>query len=67
MKRLSFRIGVILWLCSIALPLHAQKLERAVLAFGSNGGNLTPFWVAREAGLYRQYGSAVDVVFFRVA
>jgi NitT/TauT family transport system substrate-binding protein len=43
----------------------AQKLERAILAFGSSGGNLTPFWVGREAGLYRQYGLDVDVVFFR--
>ena len=44
---------------------HAQKLERAVLAYGSTGPNLTPFWVAREAGLNRQYGLDVDVVFFR--
>src|SRR5689334_11412641 len=44
---------------------HAQKLERAILAFGSTGPNLTPFWVGREAGLYRQYGLDVDVVFFR--
>lgn len=43
----------------------AQKVERAILAFGSSGGNLTPFWVAREAGLYRQYGLDVDVVFLR--
>lgn len=43
----------------------AQKLERAVLAFGSTGPNLTPFWVGREAGLYKQYGLDVDVVFFR--
>ena len=65
MKWILFRIGVVLWVCSVALPLHAQKLERAVLAFGSTGPNLTPFWVAREAGLYRQYGLDVDVVFFR--
>jgi hypothetical protein len=44
---------------------RAQKLERAYLAFGSSGGNLTAFWVAREAGLYRQYGLDVDVVFLR--
>jgi NitT/TauT family transport system substrate-binding protein len=48
-----------------SLPAQAQKLERAVLAFGSTGPNLTPFWVAREAGLYRKYGLDVDVVFFR--
>ena len=44
---------------------RAQKAERAVLAFGSTGPNLTPFWVGREAGLYKQYGLDVDVVFFR--
>jgi NitT/TauT family transport system substrate-binding protein len=44
---------------------NAQKPERAVLAFGSTGPNLTPFWVGREAGLYKQYGLDVDVVFFR--
>lgn len=56
-----FAIGLIL----AAVPGSAQKIDRAVLAFGSSGGNLTPFWVAREAGLYRQYGLDVDVVFFR--
>jgi len=45
--------------------IWAQKLERAIVAFGSSGGNLTPFWVGREAGLYRQYGVDADVVFFR--
>jgi NitT/TauT family transport system substrate-binding protein len=45
--------------------VRAQRIERAVLAFGSTGPNLTPFWVGREAGLYRQYGLDVDVVFFR--
>lgn len=50
-----------------AIPglLPAQKLERAVLAFGSTGPNLTTFWLARETGLYKQYGLDVDVVFFR--
>jgi ABC-type nitrate/sulfonate/bicarbonate transport system substrate-binding protein len=43
----------------------AQKFDRAVLAFGSTGPNLTPFWVGRDAGLYRRYGVDVDVVFFR--
>lgn len=42
-----------------------QKNQRAYLAFGSSGGNLTAFWVAREAGLYRQHGLDVDVVFLR--
>ncbi|MGZ8478069.1 MAG: ABC transporter substrate-binding protein [Candidatus Binatia bacterium] len=49
----------------IAAPAPAQKLDRAVLAFGSTGPNLTTFWLAREAGLYKQYGLDVDVVFFR--
>lgn len=65
MKRIGLRLLITVGFCSVALPVYAQKLERAVLAFGSNGGNLTPFWVAREAGLYRQYGLDVDVVFFR--
>jgi ABC-type nitrate/sulfonate/bicarbonate transport system substrate-binding protein len=50
---------------SIPSPLPAQKLDHAVLAFGSTGPNLTTFWLAREAGLYKQYGLDVDVVFFR--
>jgi NitT/TauT family transport system substrate-binding protein len=58
-----------MWLVIIPLlfpaAAGAQKLERAILAFGSSGGNLTPFWVGRDAGLYRQYGLDVDVVFFR--
>lgn len=52
-------------LCCVAVDASAQKLERAVLAYGSTGANLTPFWVARDAGLYRQYGLDVDTVFFR--
>lgn len=47
------------------VSVQAQKLERAILAFGSTGPNLTTFWLAREAGLYKQYGLDVDVVFFR--
>ncbi len=65
MKRTWLRIALISSLCLIALPVRAQKLEHAVLAFGSTGPNLTPFWVGRDAGLYRQYGLDVDVVFFR--
>ena len=65
MKSIGLLITVVLWLASSAQSIYAQKLERAVLAFGSTGPNLTPFWVGRDAGLYRQYGLDVDVVFFR--
>jgi NitT/TauT family transport system substrate-binding protein len=58
-------IAVAVGIFFAALPAHGQKLERAVLAFGSTGPNLTTFWLAREAGLYKQYGLDVDVVFFR--
>lgn len=58
---LSMTLGLLL----IAGSAHGQKLERAVMAFGSTGPNLTPFWVGRDAGLYKQYGLDVDVVFFR--
>ncbi len=62
-RSLGFSLILIAWL------LHGiawgQKLERAILAFGSSGGNLTAFWVAREAGLYRKNGLDVDVVFLR--
>ena len=58
--------GFLITLLSVTpVTASAQKLDRAILAFGSSGGNLTPFWVGREAGLYRQYGLDVDVVFFR--
>lgn len=60
---LKFCVAILLALTPASLS--AQKLDRAILAFGSSGGNLTPFWVGREAGLYRQYGLDVDVVFFR--
>ena len=58
-------ICLIIGLVFVPNRADAQKLERAVLAFGSTGPNLTPFWVGREAGLYRRYGVDVDVVFFR--
>lgn len=56
---------LVMFLLLTPFSASAQKLDRAILAFGSSGGNLTPFWVGREAGLYRQYGLDVDVVFFR--
>ncbi len=59
------KFWVTIWLALTPVSVSAQKLDRAILAFGSSGGNLTPFWVGREAGLYRQYGLDVDVVFFR--
>ena len=65
MVKKIFQTSVVFFLCLAALPAGAQKLERAVLAFGSTGPNLTTFWLAREAGLYKQYGLDVDVVFFR--
>src|SRR5215471_5618882 len=60
-------LQIVFVLCLWIVPglAHAQKLEHAVLAYGSTGPNLTPFWVAREAGLNRHYGLDVDVVFFR--
>jgi len=63
LRRFVFLSLIIAVVVPSSLP--AQKIERAVLAFGSSGGNLTPFWVAREAGLYRQNGVDVDVVFLR--
>ena len=60
-----FVLVILVMLVFLPGSLSAQKIERAVLAFGSSGGNLTPFWVAREAGLYRQNGVDVDVVFLR--
>jgi NitT/TauT family transport system substrate-binding protein len=65
MKSIYLLVAVVLSLGSRTPLIYAQKLERAVLAFGSTGPNLTPFWVGRDAGLYRQYGLDVDVVFFR--
>ena len=66
---MDLEISLIIFLAmligAIPAPLPAQKLDRAVLAFGSTGPNLTTFWLAREAGLYKQYGLDVDVVFFR--
>ncbi|HEY7168024.1 MAG TPA: ABC transporter substrate-binding protein [Candidatus Binatia bacterium] len=58
-------IGIAFCVALFPAPGGAQKLERAVLAYGSTGPNLTPFWVAREAGLHRQNGLDVDIVFFR--
>src|ERR1700757_1515318 len=65
MRQSFVSIGFVLWLCIFPTFALAQKLEHAVLAYGSTGPNLTPFWVAREAGLNRHYGLDVDVVFFR--
>jgi NitT/TauT family transport system substrate-binding protein len=57
--------SMLISLTFIAAPAYAQRLDHAVLAYGSTGANLTPFWVARDAGLYKQYGLDVDIVFFR--
>jgi ABC-type nitrate/sulfonate/bicarbonate transport system substrate-binding protein len=65
MKLTIVQLVLSLFIALAPLPAQGQKLERAVLAFGSTGPNLTTFWLAREAGLYKQYGLDVDVVFFR--
>ena len=65
MRSLGFFISIVSLIVINGTPSYGQKLERAVLAFGSTGPNLTPFWVGRDAGVYRQYGLDVDVVFFR--
>lgn len=65
MAKIVVYLSVVVALMLAVPTAKAQKLERAILAFGSSGGNLTPFWVGREAGLYRQYGVDADVVFFR--
>ena len=66
MTRIKWTVLVVtIGLLSLATPVQAQRIERAILAFGSTGPNLTPFWVGRDAGLYRQHGLEVDVVFFR--
>jgi NitT/TauT family transport system substrate-binding protein len=64
-RRQAYIATLMLSLVLVPTGAQAQKLERAVLAFGSTGPNLTPFWVGRDAGLYRKYGLDVDVVFFR--
>jgi NitT/TauT family transport system substrate-binding protein len=64
-RRRAFIAAVMVGCFLFATGALAQKFERAVLAFGSTGPNLTPFWVGRDAGLYRKYGLEVDVVFFR--
>lgn len=63
---------LVYWLCFaflfiLILPVSvpAQGTERVILVFGSSGGNLTAFWVAKEANLYRQNGLDVGMVFLR--
>ncbi len=65
MKSLSLAIFLVLTSSFLPGITWGQKVERAILAFGSSGANLTAFWVAREASLYRQNGLDVDVVFLR--
>jgi NitT/TauT family transport system substrate-binding protein len=65
MQRKLGQFSLIMFLGLVTQSALAQKLDRAVLAFGSTGPNLTTFWLAREAGLYKQYGLDVDIVFFR--
>ncbi len=61
---LGYWLSVFLFLI-LPSSVLAQELERVILMFGSAGGNLTAFWVAKEAGLYRKNGLDVDMVFLR--
>ena len=65
MRKVLSQTWLLILLLIFPVSAGAQKLERAIVAFGSSGGNLTPFWIGREAGLYRQHGVDADVVFFR--
>jgi ABC-type nitrate/sulfonate/bicarbonate transport system substrate-binding protein len=58
------RILTVLVTLSLALPLpiaHAQ-LRRVLIGYSSFSSNQTPLWVAKEEGIYKQFGLDIDLI-----
>lgn len=48
----------------VAASVCAQEGRRLRSGYASLSGNMTPFWVAKEAGYFKKYGLDVDQVAF---
>jgi len=61
-RRLAvFILSALVLLPTIAAAQDGRKLRAG---YASLSGNMTPFWAAREAGLFKKYGLDIDLVAF---
>ncbi len=59
-----FVLSVNLCISSQLSPARAaESLTKLLFAHGAISNNVTPLWIAREQGLFRNYGLDVDLVF----
>jgi len=60
------RLALFLFSALFFLPLTvaAQDGRKLRAGYASLSGNMTPFWAAREAGLFKKYGLDIDLVAF---
>src|SRR6266508_4421539 len=55
-----FLIGLL----TLAATVAAQDGRKLRAGYASLSGNMTPFWAAREAGLFKKYGLDIDLIAF---
>lgn len=64
MKRLIPLIGSIVLCCSVVIAANSAAAERIRLAYISDSpGSSAPYWIAKEAGFYKNYGLDVELIF----
>src|SRR3989337_863422 len=59
-RRLYQSLVLLVVLFSFVVHAHAQKLRSA---YGALGGTFLPLWVTHDAGLFKEHGLDVDLVF----
>jgi NitT/TauT family transport system substrate-binding protein len=66
MKQLHFRAGVVILALALAITLAISKRAEAksTLAYISDSpSSSVPFWVAKDAGIFKKHGLDVDMLF----
>jgi len=60
------RLAIFILSALVLLPpiVAAQDGRKLRAGYASLSGNMTPFWAAREAGLFKKYGLDIDLVAF---
>jgi ABC-type nitrate/sulfonate/bicarbonate transport system substrate-binding protein len=62
--KIAILIPILLYsLVEVASPRAAAEPTKLLIAHGAISNNVAPLWIAREQGIFRKYGVAVDLVF----
>src|SRR5918999_3177926 len=64
MKQIHFRAGVVMLALAITFVISERAEAKSTLAYISDSpSSSVPFWVAKDAGLFKKHGLDVDLIF----